>query len=70
MSGENCSILNCRTSRAALGVSFFRIPKKNDDYITNWKENIVTFIACDKVGNRWQMINCELLTKKFANTLR
>ena len=67
MSGENCSTLNCRTSRAAPRVSFFRIPKKNENYNANWKDNIVTFIACDGVGDRSQISN---FCQQFANTLR
>ena len=30
MPGENCSIFNGYSARAASGISFFRIPMKND----------------------------------------
>ena len=32
----------------AVGISFFRIPTKDDDS-TNWRNNIVVVITCDRV---------------------
>ena len=40
IAGENCSIFNCHSIMAAPVISNFRIPTKNDDYSTNWRNNI------------------------------
>ena len=32
ISGENCLIFNWHSSRAAPGISFFRVPTKDDGY--------------------------------------
>ena len=32
MSGENCLSFNWHSSRAAPGISFFRVPTKDDEY--------------------------------------
>ena len=65
---ENCSIFNCHSSRAALGISFFRVPTKDDEYSTNWRNNIVAVVTRDRVidGNLKRQIKnralhtCEL----------
>ena len=49
MSGDNCSIFNSHSSRAAPGFSFFRVPTKDDEYSTNWRNNIVAVITSDRV---------------------
>ena len=49
MPGENSSIFNCHSSSATLGISFFRVPTKDDKYITNWRNNIVAVISCDRM---------------------
>ena len=41
MSGENCLIFNWHISRAAPGISFFRVPTKDDEYSINWGNEIV-----------------------------
>ena len=43
---ENCSIFNCHSPRAAPGISFFRVPTKDDE---NWRNNIVAVITRDRV---------------------
>ena len=47
MSGESCLIFNWHSSRAASGISFFRVPTKDDEYSINWRKNIVAVITCD-----------------------
>ena len=47
MSGENCLSFNWHSSRAASGISFFRVPTKDDEYSINWRNNIVAVITCD-----------------------
>ena len=49
MPGENCLTFNWHSSRAAPGVSFFRVPTKDDEYSINWRNNIVAVIARDTV---------------------
>ena len=49
MSGENCLIFNWHSSRATPGISFFRVPTKDDEYSINWRKNIVEVIARDRV---------------------
>ena len=44
MSGENCLIFNWHDSRAAPGISFSRIPTKDDEGSINWRNNIVAVI--------------------------
>ena len=45
--GESCLIFNWHSSRAASGISFFRVPTKDDEYSINWRNNIAVVIACD-----------------------
>ena len=44
---ENCLIFNWLNSRAVPGISFFRVPTKNDEYNINWRNNIVAVITRD-----------------------
>ena len=37
------------SSGAAPGISFFRVPTKDDEYSINWKKNIVAAITRDTV---------------------
>ena len=46
MSGESCLIFNWHSSRTASGISFFRVPTKNDEYSINQRNNIVAVITC------------------------
>ena len=48
-SGENCVIFNWHSSRAAHGISFFRVATKDDEGSTNWRNNIVVVITLDMV---------------------
>ena len=41
MSEENCLIFNWHSSRAAPGISFFGVPAIDNEYCTNWRNNIV-----------------------------
>ena len=47
ISAENCLIFNWHNSRAAPGISFFDVPTKDDEYCTNWRNNIVAVITRD-----------------------
>ena len=47
MSGESCLIFNWHRYRAASGISFFKVPKKYDEYSINWRNDIVAVISCD-----------------------
>ena len=49
ISGDDCLIFNWHSSRAALGISFFGVPTKDDEYCTNWRKNIVAVITRDTV---------------------
>ena len=49
MSGDNCLIFNWHSSRAAPGISIFRVPTKDDEYNINWRNNIVEVITRDTV---------------------
>ena len=46
MSGESCLIFNWHSTRATPGISFFRVPTKDDEYSINWRNNIVAVITC------------------------
>ena len=50
MSGENCLSFNWHSSRAAPGISIFRVPAKDDEYSINWRNNIVAVITRDTYG--------------------
>ena len=47
MSGESSLIFNWHSYRATSGISFFRVPTKDDEYIINWRSNIVAVITSD-----------------------
>ena len=49
MPGENISIFNCQSSYVAPGISFFRVPTKDVEYSTNYRNSIVAVIARDRV---------------------
>jgi len=49
MPGANCSIFGCSTSRDHIGISLHRIPQKDDDFSSNWREKIVQIITRDRV---------------------
>ena len=49
MSDENCLSFNWHSSRAAPGISFFGVPAKDNEYCTNWRNNIVAVITRDTV---------------------
>ena len=49
MSCENCLSFNWHSSRAAPGISFFRVPTKDDEYSINWRNNIAAVITRDTI---------------------
>ena len=48
ISGENCLIFNWHGSRSAPGISFSRVPTKDDEYRINWWNKIVAVITRDR----------------------
>ena len=72
---ENYSIFNCYTSRAAPGISFFRIPTKNDDKIKLEEQHCCSYYSCIDGNLKRQIKNQTLhtsrlflLTKIFQHT--
>ena len=63
MPRENCSIFNRHSFRAAPGISLFRLPRKDDEYSANWRNNIVAIITRDRVidGNLKRAIKNQTL---------
>lgn len=49
MPGSNCAIFGCHNSGANKGISFFKIPTKDDDYSTEWRNKIVNIITRDRI---------------------
>ena len=49
MTGANCSIFGCLTSRKSPNISIFYFPKKDDEYSTNWRNKLVNIITRDRV---------------------
>ena len=49
ISGDSCLIFNWHGSRAAPGVSFFRVPTTNGGDSINWRNNIIAVIIRDTV---------------------
>ena len=45
MSGDNCAIPDCSTSKATPGVVLLGMPKNDYDYNVNWRKNIVDMIT-------------------------
>ena len=45
MPGDNCVIPGCSTSTATPGVALLGMPKNDDEYIVNWRKNIVDMIT-------------------------
>ena len=50
ISSENCLIFNWDSSWAAPGISFFGVPTKDDEYCTNWRNNIVAVITREVIN--------------------
>ena len=44
MSGDNCSIPGCSTSRAIPGVVLLGIPKNDDEFNMNWRKSVADMI--------------------------
>ena len=47
ISGESCLIFKWHSSRTAPGITFLGVPTKDDEYYTNWRNNIVSVITRD-----------------------
>ena len=46
---KDCLIFDYHSSRATPGISFFRVPTKDDDYSTNWRNNTVAVFPGDRL---------------------
>ena len=44
-----CLSFNWHSSRAAPGISFFRVPTKDDECSINWRNKIVAVITLDTI---------------------
>ena len=49
MSCDDCLIFNWHGSRSVPGISFFRVPIKDDEYSINWRNKIFTVITRETV---------------------
>ena len=49
MPGENCAIVNCKTSRADVGIAFFKVPKEKDNFTKKWASELINVITKDRV---------------------
>ena len=72
MPGENSWIFDGHSSKTAPGISFFRVSTKDDEYSTNWRNNIVAVINRDAViktikKNKLKpnIVSCIILKKKW-----
>ena len=65
MPGENCSIFNCYSSRAAPGISFFRIPTKNDYKIKLEEQHCCSYYSCVDGDLKRQIKNRTLHTSRL-----
>ena len=67
MPSENCSIFNCYSSRTAPGISFFRIPTKND-YKIKLEKQYCYYSFIDGDFKNWTLHNSSLflLIKIFS----
>ena len=45
MPRANCSIFGCTKSRLTKGLAIFGIPKKDDEWTRDWRENLVNIIT-------------------------
>ena len=48
MPGANCSIFGYTKSRSTKGLAEFGIPKKDDEWHRDWRENLVNIITKDR----------------------
>ena len=48
MPGENCAIVGCSTSRRNKGISFFKVPKPNNDVNKKWGDDLINAITKDR----------------------
>ena len=62
---ENCSIFSCYSSRAAPGISFSRIPTKNDDKIKPEEQHCCSYYSCVDDDLKGQIKNRTLQTSRL-----
>ena len=62
---DNCSIFDCYSSRAAAGISFFRIPAKNDDKIKLEEQHCCSYYPCAESNLKRQIKNGTLHTTRL-----
>ena len=49
MVGANCSILGCSSSKRKSGVAIFKVPQGVDQWSSDWRKNIISVAAKDRV---------------------
>ena len=49
MVGANCSIFGCSSSRRKYGVAIFKVPHGDDEWSSNWRKSIISFVTKDRV---------------------
>ena len=65
MSGENCLSFNWHSSRAAPGISFFRVPTKDDEYsIKTGETTLLQLLLVIPYGDEGNLTD-KLKTKHF-----
>ena len=65
MPGENFSTFNCYSSRAAPGMSFFRLPKKNDNKIKLEEQHCCSYYSGVDSNLKSQIKNRTLHTSRL-----
>ena len=63
--GENCLIFNCYSFRAVPGISFFRIPTKNDNKIKLEQQHCCSYYSCVDSDLKRQIKNRTLHTSRL-----
>ena len=49
MVGANCSIFGCSSSKRKSGVAIFKVPQGVDQWSSDWRKNIISVAAKDRV---------------------
>ena len=49
MVGANCSIFGCSSSKRKSGVAIFKVPQGVDQWRSDWRKNIISVAAKDRV---------------------
>ena len=52
MTGANCSIFGCLSSRSKSGVAIFKVPQRDNEWSSNWRKSIINFVTIDRVTDK------------------